>query len=90
MHVGYTILSAAELARIDENCFLLDNQSTCNAFINRRYLSNIRNAPDGKYLHVQYNEVVTYTNKNVDIRGYSNTVRYNPKGVPNILSIGFV
>ena len=34
MHVGNTILSAAAEAGIDENECLLDNQSTCNAFIN--------------------------------------------------------
>ena len=34
MHVGNTILAAAEEAGIDENWCLLDNQSTCNAFIN--------------------------------------------------------
>ena len=33
-HVGDTILAAAAEAGIDENWFLLDNQSTCNAFIN--------------------------------------------------------
>ena len=34
MHVGDTILAAAAEAGIDENWCLLDNQSTCNAFIN--------------------------------------------------------
>ena len=34
MHVGDTILSAAEEAGINENLFLIDNQSTCNTFIN--------------------------------------------------------
>ena len=47
MHVGDTILAAAAEARIDENWCLLDNQLTRNAFINGKYLSNIRDAPDG-------------------------------------------
>ena len=34
MHVGNTILATAAEAGIDENWCLLDNQSTCNAFIN--------------------------------------------------------
>ena len=34
MHVGNTILAAAAEAGIDENWCLLDNQSTCNKFIN--------------------------------------------------------
>ena len=37
MHVGDTILAAAAEAGIDENWCLLDNQSTCNAFINGKY-----------------------------------------------------
>ena len=47
IHAGNTILAAASEAGIDENWCLLDNQSTCNAFINGKYLSNIRDAPDG-------------------------------------------
>ena len=55
MHVGDTILDAAAEARIDENMCLLDNQSTCNAFINGKYFSKIRDAPDGQYLRVHFN-----------------------------------
>ena len=35
-HVGNTILAAAADSGIDENWCLLDNQLTCNAFINRK------------------------------------------------------
>ena len=35
MHVGDNILSAAAEAGIDENWCLIDNQLTCNAFINK-------------------------------------------------------
>ena len=35
MHVGDIILDAAAEAGIDENLCLLNNQSKCNAFINR-------------------------------------------------------
>ena len=52
MRVDNTILSAAAEAGIDENGFLLYNQLTCNAFIDKKYLSNIRNAPNGQYLRV--------------------------------------
>ena len=55
MHVGDNILAAAAEGGIDENLCLLDNQSTCNAFINRKYLSNIRDNPDGQYLRVHCN-----------------------------------
>ena len=74
MHVGDNILAAAAEAEIDENWYLLDNQSTCNAFINKKYLSNIRDASDGEYLHVHCNSGVTHTNKIVDLPGYSNPV----------------
>ena len=88
MHVGYTILAAAAEAGIDENWCLLDNQSTCNAFINGKYLSNIRYAPDGKYPRVHCNAVVTHTNNIGDLLGYSDPVCYKPKGIANILSLG--
>ena len=81
MHVGDTILAAAVEAGIDENWCLLDNQSTCNAFINGKYLSNIRDAPDGQYLHVHCNAGVTHTNNIGDLPGYSDPVWYNPKGI---------
>ena len=69
---------------------LLDNKSICNAFINGKYTSNIRDDPNGKYLHVNCNTGVTYTNNIGDLPGYSNPIWYNPKGIDNILSLGFV
>ena len=59
MHVGYTILDAEVESIIDENWCLLENQSTCNAFINGKYLSNIRDTTDGKYILVHCNAGVT-------------------------------
>ena len=88
MRVGDTILAAAAAAIIDENWCLIENKTTRNAFINGKYLSNIRNDPDIKYLHIHCNEVVTHTNKMGDLPGYSNPVWYNPKGISNILSLG--
>ena len=88
IHVGDTILAAAAEAGIDENWCLLNNQSTCNSFINKKYLSNIRDAPGGKYLCVRCNSGVTHTNKIGDLHGYSDSVWYNPKGIANILSLG--
>ena len=61
MHVGDIILAAASEAGIDENWCLLDNQLRCNTSINEKYLSNIRDAPYGKYLRVHCNSGVTYT-----------------------------
>ena len=90
MHVGNTILAAAAEAGIDENWCLLDNQSTCNAFINKKYLSNIRDAPNVQYLCVHCNSGVTHTNNIGDLPGYSDPVWYNPKGIANILSLGLV
>ena len=74
MHVGDTILDDAAEARADESWCLLDNQSTWNAFINLKYLSNIRDAPVGKYLCVHCNAGVTHTNKIGDLPGYSDLV----------------
>ena len=85
MRVGNIILASASESVIDDNWCLLNNQSTYNNFINIKYLSNIRDAPDGQYVSVHCNEVVTYTNKIGDIIGYSNYVWYNTKGVSNTL-----
>ena len=88
MYVGDTILAAAAEAGIDENWCLLNNHLTCNAFINRKYLSNIRDAPDGKYLRVHCNTGVKHTNKIGDLPKYSDPVWYKSKGIENILSLG--
>ena len=90
MHVGDTILAAVVEAEIDENWCLIDNHLTCNVFINKKYLSNIRDATGGQYLRVHCNAGVTHTNKTGDLPGYSDHVWYNPKGIANILSIGKV
>ena len=74
MHVGDTILAAATEAGIDENLCLIDNQSTCNTFINRKYFSNIIYAPDGKYLRVHCNAAVTHTKKIGNLHKYSDPV----------------
>ena len=90
MHVGDTILVAAAEDGIDENWCLLKNQSTCNAFINKKCLSNIRDATYGQYLRVHCNSGVTHTNKIGDLPGYSDPVWYNPKGIANIQSLGLL
>ena len=90
MHVGDTILAAAAEAGIDKKWFLLDNQSKCNAFINGKYISNIIDDPDGKYLRVHCNSGVIHTNKIGDLPRYSDHMWYNPKGIANILSLGLV
>ena len=90
LHVGDIILDYAEEARIDENWCLLENQSTCNTFTNKKYLSNIRDTLYGKYLRVHCNAGVTHTNKIGDLPGYYYPVWYNPKGIANILSLGLV
>ena len=82
-----TILATELEASIDENWCLLDNQSTYNDFINGKYLSNIRDAPYGKYLRVHCNAGVTYKNTIGDLPGYPNTIWYNTKGIDNILSL---
>ena len=63
MIVGDNILVAAEEAEIDEHCCLLENQSTCNSFINQKYLSNTRDKPNKQYIRVHCNAGLTYTNK---------------------------
>ena len=73
-----------------KNWCLLNNPSTCNAFINEKYLWKIVNAIDGKYLRVHCNAGVTYTKKIGELPGYPNTVWYNPKGLEKILSLVFL
>ena len=90
MHVGDTILTDVAEARINENWCLLNNQLTCNAFINKKHLSYIRDAPDGQYLHVHCNAGVTHAKNIGDLLGYSNPVWYNPKRISNILYLGLV
>ena len=80
--------AAAEDGIKKTNGCLIDNQSTCNAFINVKYMSNIINFPDRQYLCVHYNAGVTYTKNIGDLPGYSNPVWYNPKGIANIISLG--
>ena len=70
MCVRDTILASEAESGIDKNGCLLKNQSTCNTFINGKYLSNIRYSPDGKYLRVQCNAGVTYTKNIGDLPGY--------------------
>ena len=90
MRVGYTILFYAEESGIDENWFLLNNQSTCNYFIDGKYLSIIIYSTDVKYLRVHYNEGVTYTNKIGVLPVYQNKVWCNTKGIENTLSLVLV
>ena len=70
MHAEDTNLATAEEAKTNENWCLLDNQSTCNTFINGKYLSNITHAPDGQYICVHCNPGVTHTKKIDDLPGY--------------------
>ena len=90
MHVGDTILSDTVEAGINENWCLLDNHPTCNVFINVKYLSNIRDAPNGQYLCVHCNAGVTHTNKIGDLPRYSDPVWCNPKVISNILYLVLV
>ena len=84
------IVAAAAEARIDENWCLLNNQSTYNTLVNKKYLSNIRDAPGGQYIRAHCNVGVTHTKTIGDLPGYSDTVWYNPQGIANILSLGLV
>ena len=90
IHVGDTILATAAEAGINEDWCLLKNQSTLNAFINVKYLSNIGDSPNWKYLCVHCNAGVTHRNKIGDLPGYSDPVWYNPKGIANILCLNLV
>ena len=69
MRVGDTIPDAAAEAGIYDNWSLLKNQSTCNAIIYGKYMSNIRYAPGGKYIYVHCNAEVTYTKNSGDLPG---------------------
>ena len=78
IHLEDTTLAAVSEAGNGENWCIIDNKSTYNAFINDKYLPNMRDALYGKYIGVHYNSGVTYTNNIRDLPGYSNHVRYNP------------
>ena len=69
MCVVDSILAAAAEAGIYDNWCLNENQSTCNAVIYRKYMSNIRDSPGGKYISVHCNAGVTYTNNSGDLPG---------------------
>ena len=90
MHVEDIILAAVAEAGINKKWCLLENQSTFKTFVNRKYLSNIRDAPSGQYLCVHCNAGVTHTNKIGDLPRYSDPVWYNLKGISNILSLGLL
>ena len=90
MCLGDIILTDASESRIDKNWCLLNNQSIYNIFINGKYLSSIRDAPDGKYLQAHWNSGVTYIKKIGNLPGYSNPVWYNPNWISNIMSLGLV
>ena len=85
--MGDAILAAAAESGIGENWCLLENQLTCNTFSNGKYMSNIIDDPDGQYIRVHSNTGVTYTKTIGNLPEYSNTVWYNPKGIPSILSL---
>ena len=59
MCVGDNILADAVESVIDENWCLINNQSTCNALINGKYLLNIKDDTDVQYLRVHWNAGVT-------------------------------
>ena len=74
---------------IDEDWCLLDNQSTCNIFTNRRYLRNIRRAPNGRELHIKCNAGIALCTMIGDLPGFG-IVWYHPTGIDNMLSLGKV
>ena len=90
IHVGNNILASEAESGIDENWCLLNNQLTCNTFINGKFFPNIRYTPYGEYLRVHCNAGVTHTTKIGDLPGYSDPVWYNPKVIANILYLGLV
>ena len=62
MHVGNTILDSEAEAGVDENWCLLNNQSTCNAFINRNALQILKMLlMDNIYLYIVTQEWHTPT-----------------------------
>ena len=90
MCVGYTTLDVLSEASFDESWCLIDNQSTCNDFINSKYLSNIVDDSYGECFMCHYNAGITFTKNIGDLPRYSNTIWYNLKGRPKILSLRLV
>ena len=63
-------MATAAESIIYENWCLLDDKSMYNSFINGKYLSKIRDAPDSQYLRVNCNSGLTYINNIGDLTGY--------------------
>jgi hypothetical protein len=74
---------------INKDWCLLDSQSTCNVFVNPRYLTNIRMAPGGQEMHIHCNAGTVICRTIGELSGFG-TVWYHPTGIANVLSLAKV
>lgn len=68
---------------------LLDNQSTCNVFVNAQFLQSIRPAPNNTEMHIHCDAGTIICQTVGDLSGFG-TVWYHSKGIANVLSLGKV
>jgi len=88
--VSYSLLQNRENEHqeLNENWVLLDTQSNCDIFRNKKLLSNVRKA-DGAGLTLHSNGGELNTHEVGDVTGYG-TVWYSPDSLANILSFANV
>ena len=79
--VGDFIFIQGRSKAIDTNWCLLKNKSTCNEFVNKKYLRNTRKAPNGWVMHVHFNLGTTITDLIGDLPGFNNPIWCNQYGI---------
>ena len=84
MKVGDVILIQVRAIAIDPNWCLTKNQSTCNTFMKKNYLVNIRKEPNLKVLHVHCNLGTTVADMVGYLPNYDDPIWYNPYEIANI------
>ena len=74
--------------KVNENWILLDSESTCHIFRNKKFLSNIRSCKPGEEIRIVSNGKGCLVASQVgDLPGVGR-VFYHPESVANILSLG--
>ena len=84
--VSYAMMQSNRYKGLSSNWVLLDSQSNCDIFCNKKLLMNIRNSEEGSTLRLVSNGGELVTNQVGDIANYG-TVWYSPDSLANIISL---